>query len=56
MNAELTPISWYALPYMYAKDDNVVSIHEERPTVQMYGRLLKLASMAIAEVGFLLVY
>ncbi|PPR89879.1 hypothetical protein GOBAR_AA30800 [Gossypium barbadense] len=43
---------WYVLPYMYAKDDNVVSIHEERPTVQMYGRLLKLASMVLAEKEF----
>ncbi|TYI27287.1 hypothetical protein ES332_A05G167200v1 [Gossypium tomentosum] len=33
-------------------DDNVVSIHEERPTVQMYGRLLKLASMVLAEKEF----
>ncbi|KAB2029412.1 hypothetical protein ERO13_D05G157000v2 [Gossypium hirsutum] len=34
------------------EDDNVVSIHEERPTVQMYGRLLKLASMVLAEKEF----
>ncbi|TYH71216.1 hypothetical protein ES332_D05G170600v1 [Gossypium tomentosum] len=34
------------------EDDNVVSIHEERPAVQMYGRLLKLASMVLAEKEF----
>ncbi|KAG4199552.1 hypothetical protein ERO13_A05G154150v2 [Gossypium hirsutum] len=40
------------IPSDAREDDNVVSIHEERPTVQMYGRLLKLASMVLAEKEF----
>ncbi|XP_017978410.1 PREDICTED: uncharacterized protein At1g04910 isoform X2 [Theobroma cacao] len=32
------------------EEDSVAYIHEERPTVQMYGRLLNLASTALAEV------
>lgn len=39
---------------MYAKEDSVA--HKERPTVEMYGRLLNLASSALAEVGFLNFY
>ncbi|XWS18524.1 hypothetical protein CRYUN_Cryun32bG0051300 [Craigia yunnanensis] len=31
------------------EEDNVAYIHEERPMVQMYGRLLNLASSALAE-------
>ncbi|XP_021293844.1 uncharacterized protein At1g04910 isoform X3 [Herrania umbratica] len=34
---------------MYSKEDSVAFLHEERPTVQMYGRLLNLASTALAE-------
>ncbi|XP_022724278.1 uncharacterized protein At1g04910-like isoform X2 [Durio zibethinus] len=34
------------------EEDNVAYIHEERPTVQMYGRLLNLASSALAEKEF----
>ncbi|XP_017978411.1 PREDICTED: uncharacterized protein At1g04910 isoform X3 [Theobroma cacao] len=37
---------------MYSKEDSVAYIHEERPTVQMYGRLLNLASTALAEKVF----
>ncbi|XP_021293843.1 uncharacterized protein At1g04910 isoform X2 [Herrania umbratica] len=32
------------------EEDSVAFLHEERPTVQMYGRLLNLASTALAEV------
>ncbi|KAK6264590.1 hypothetical protein SCA6_020024 [Theobroma cacao] len=34
------------------EEDSVAYIHEERPTVQMYGRLLNLASTALAEKVF----
>ncbi|XP_022720381.1 uncharacterized protein At1g04910-like isoform X2 [Durio zibethinus] len=45
-------VSWYALHCMYAKEDSVSYIHEERSTVQMYGRLLNLASSSLAEKEF----
>ncbi|XP_038998663.1 O-fucosyltransferase 8-like isoform X3 [Hibiscus syriacus] len=52
MNAELTPISWYSFPYMYAKEDRAVYTHEERPSIHMYSRLLNLATGALAEKEF----
>ncbi|XVE88224.1 hypothetical protein DITRI_Ditri19aG0051700 [Diplodiscus trichospermus] len=38
--------------YGHHEEVNVAYIHEERPTVQIYGRLLNLASSALAEEEF----